>query len=348
MKVRIYQINDERDTFLVKFRGYENVEEAKSKANTFNVSYEKDGIFQTLLINTFSQDFAKIFFEDKFPDAKINGIKEAGPEDYKPGKPVFGTLDGPVIDSGIYDKIYDGEVECKTVEDVYTKFNLDHPEDFKGHSLSISDVVEVYESDLIDKGFYFCDHIGFKKIDFNSELCKTSERFNYPPEKMTVILLKTGELAEAVEVEHSLETFQKMVGGQIETMSLYDNDVLLVCNDEGMLNGSQLNRAVYTEPEDGKEIATIIAGDCFICGTNGENFCSLSPETTEKYMEMFKYPEIFFRAGKEIKAVPYTPKPNMQKIAVEHVSLEDKINEAEKAAETNNDSKETPIDREGR
>ena len=183
MKVRIYQINDERDTFLVKFRGYESIEEAKKAAKTFNVSYVKNSTYQSLLINTFSEDFAKIIFEDKFPDAKINGIKEAGPEDHKPGKPVLGTLDGPVIDSAIYDKIYDGEVDCKTVEDVYTKFNIDHPEDFRGHSLSVSDVVEIYDSDLSRDGFYFCNNFGFRQLDdFNPELCQESRFLNSEPE----------------------------------------------------------------------------------------------------------------------------------------------------------------------
>ena len=47
------------------------------------------------------------------------------------------------INSDIYKKVYEGDVECKNLEEVYTMFNINHPAEFKGHSLSVSDVVEV-------------------------------------------------------------------------------------------------------------------------------------------------------------------------------------------------------------
>lgn len=47
------------------------------------------------------------------------------------------------IDSRIYDRVFEGEVDCKDLEDVYRKFNLEHPEGYKGRSLSVSDVVEI-------------------------------------------------------------------------------------------------------------------------------------------------------------------------------------------------------------
>ena len=53
----------------------------------------------------------------------------------------------PEVDSKIYDKVYDKEVDCSNLEEVYTLLNIDHPEDYRGRSLSVSDVVEVYESD---------------------------------------------------------------------------------------------------------------------------------------------------------------------------------------------------------
>jgi hypothetical protein len=44
--------------------------------------------------------------------------------------------------------------------------NLGYPEDFTGHSLSVSDVIEVVSSSEISSGYYFCDSVGFKKITF--------------------------------------------------------------------------------------------------------------------------------------------------------------------------------------
>lgn len=70
------------------------------------------------------------------------------------------------IDSRIYDRVFEGEVDCKDLEDVYRKFNLEHPEGYKGRSLSVSDVVEIVDENG-DSTFHFCDSIGFKQIDFD-------------------------------------------------------------------------------------------------------------------------------------------------------------------------------------
>ena len=45
-----------------------------------------------------------------------------------------------------------------TLEDIFYEFNCDHPSDYKGHSLSTSDVVQ------IDDKVFFCDDIGWEDI----------------------------------------------------------------------------------------------------------------------------------------------------------------------------------------
>ena len=49
-----------------------------------------------------------------------------------------------------------------TLEKLYEKFNLRIPEDFRGHRLSVSDVVELNLDG--EKTFYFVDSIGFRKL----------------------------------------------------------------------------------------------------------------------------------------------------------------------------------------
>ena len=66
-----------------------------------------------------------------------------------------------------YNTVYDGPLETNDLESIYAKFNMDHPEDFKGHSLSISDVVELYDGN--SSTFYYVDYIGFTAIDFNGD-----------------------------------------------------------------------------------------------------------------------------------------------------------------------------------
>lgn len=82
------------------------------------------------------------------------------------------------VNSEIYDLVYASDVDCKNLEEVYATFNLTHPEDFRGHSLSVSDIVEVTEGKSVANGFYFCDSIGFRKVDFDSSKCKISDFYN--------------------------------------------------------------------------------------------------------------------------------------------------------------------------
>lgn len=74
------------------------------------------------------------------------------------------------INGRIYDMVYHGNVEAGDLEDVYRIFNTECPQDFKGHSLSVSDVVEVVEGPGMAPGFYFCDCIGFQRVEFNPAL----------------------------------------------------------------------------------------------------------------------------------------------------------------------------------
>lgn len=78
---------------------------------------------------------------------------------------IHGRLGITQIDAGVYDKVYAALVEAKTLEDVFYIFNQQHPQDYRARSLSVSDVVEVVSDD--HSSFYFCDSIGFRRIDFD-------------------------------------------------------------------------------------------------------------------------------------------------------------------------------------
>lgn len=67
---------------------------------------------------------------------------------------------------GMYDLKYEGSVEKEegvtvygVLEHIYHVFNVSKPEGFRGHSLSVSDVVE------LEGKYYFCDSIGFTEIN---------------------------------------------------------------------------------------------------------------------------------------------------------------------------------------
>ena len=58
--------------------------------------------------------------------------------------------------------------ELAELEAVYVRFNVSHPEGFRGRSMTMSDVVEVIRSEK-ESRFYFCDRFGFEEIAFEKE-----------------------------------------------------------------------------------------------------------------------------------------------------------------------------------
>ena len=68
-----------------------------------------------------------------------------------------------------YNIVYKGEIESENVEsaleELYTIFNISHPEDFKGHSLSVSDMVMIRENAYYIEHLYYCDSFGWKQIN---------------------------------------------------------------------------------------------------------------------------------------------------------------------------------------
>ncbi|AVM69188.1 hypothetical protein C3V36_07990 [Lachnospiraceae bacterium oral taxon 500] len=68
---------------------------------------------------------------------------------------------GQVLNTDNYVKVYEAELtNGLSLEDIYTRFNIDHPKDFYGHSLSVSDVV-VLHKDGKDSAHYV-DRFGYK------------------------------------------------------------------------------------------------------------------------------------------------------------------------------------------
>lgn len=121
--------------------------------------------------------------------------------------------------------------------------------------------------------------------------------------KIKVVMCEPNKMAQVVEIDNELETFQSIVGGYIQATYPFDDYVAVVLNDEGKLDGSPLNRALKIN----EQIVDIYAGTFFICGLDDENFGSLTEDMAEKYAKEFKYPELFFSAGNEIQVIPYIP-----------------------------------------
>ena len=70
---------------------------------------------------------------------------------------------GLTVDKANYTEVYAAPLTAgTTLEDIYRTFNVDHPADFKGHSLSVSDVVVLHLNGQYTA--HYCDSVGFQQV----------------------------------------------------------------------------------------------------------------------------------------------------------------------------------------
>lgn len=77
------------------------------------------------------------------------------------------TAAGMVADRNNYDLVYTGTLDRagsadEKLEALFETFNVNRPEDFKGHSLSVSDIVALKQAGAVS--FHYCDSAGFSEV----------------------------------------------------------------------------------------------------------------------------------------------------------------------------------------
>ncbi len=83
-----------------------------------------------------------------------------------------------IIDLTCYKEVYRGRLERgEWLDDLYQKFNIDHPENYRGRSMSVSDLIMVNRNER--ETWYYVDSIGFADVTVDvqgKELVKWPER----------------------------------------------------------------------------------------------------------------------------------------------------------------------------
>lgn len=115
---------------------------------------------------------------------------------------------------------------------------------------------------------------------------------------MTVLKLSPGCRPEVISIPHTLEAMQNLVGGCIEAICPFEDQVAIVCNEEGKLLGQEPNRAIR-DPDTG-EIIDVICGTFFVCGLTEDDFGSLTGEQITYYSKLFEHPELFLWDGNRL------------------------------------------------
>lgn len=117
---------------------------------------------------------------------------------------------------------------------------------------------------------------------------------------MKAIIVEPDARPRVADIQSDLRSLRAIVGrnsGHIEVVYPFEDNVGIICNEEGKLLGLPLNRALRN---DNGDIYDIICGNFIIVGLTEEDFGDLTDEQVEKYTQMFYKKEMFIRKGQRI------------------------------------------------
>ena len=104
---------------------------------------------------------------------------------------------------------------------------------------------------------------------------------------MHILIIEPGKHPRETDIDGSLESLQKTVGGYIQAIYPFEDEVTVICDEEAKLKSdTQWNRML-------PETHNVIKGTFFIAGLGKEDFTDLSAELIEKYKRRFWNIELF-------------------------------------------------------
>lgn len=99
---------------------------------------------------------------------------------------------------------------------------------------------------------------------------------------MRVMMIRINQNPQIISIEHDLKTFQALVGGMIEVVEPFQDDVVIVCDENGRSTGKPINRTINEKMD--------ICGDFFLCGQDDDALADFPLEKVFKYNAMFHLP----------------------------------------------------------
>lgn len=145
-----------------------DAEDISSHTGVFGVEREEWDAVRGVVTLREQADTEKLFLENPQDAFLIYQIRRGGELDaYRFMNYDYLQSKGVTPERGGYDAIYTGGLadygDNKTNLDmIYQRFNVDHPADFKGHSLSVSDIVALKQNGVVS--CHYVDPIGFREL----------------------------------------------------------------------------------------------------------------------------------------------------------------------------------------
>lgn len=116
------------------------------------------------------------------------------------------------------------------------------------------------------------------------------------------IKVQVDEYPKVAFIEDSLVSLQREVGGLISTFYPFNDPVLILCNDEGKINGQCWpNRKVY---DDNGRLIDTIWGDFLVIQYDADKFVNMSDKYVNQYIDYFSNIRTFVTEGRGASSPP--------------------------------------------
>ena len=103
-------------------------------------------------------------------------------------------------------------------------------------------------------------------------------------DKIKILVVEPMKPCEVREIPDTLEAMQALVGGYTQAVYPFQEEVAVICNEEGRNLDLPYNRPLMDEsglPYD------IVCGTFFMAGVSGEHFVSLTEEQIQRYKDLY-------------------------------------------------------------
>ena len=264
MKLKVYQINIDRDKNRVKFEGLEQTEQYQGKAQLDPTIY--DEVFSGEVDCGNLEEVYALFNSNSPYTHRGHSMSVSDVVSVSDATELVGKI-----------RFYNSSTAFEEVQYTdYDKYKQDIADARDvGRTIEIEDLLD-QQIPSVQDGTYFCDSVGFAPVEFDeSETQK-------PDNLLRVVMIEPCKAPYESEITNSLEGLQHAIGGMIEfTYPFYDEDgTIIMSNEESKLNGMEGNRKIFGE---------LYAGPMIVMGDDGEGGTkSLSDEQVEKYLDRFK------------------------------------------------------------
>ena len=275
MRINIYQLNEERDKRNLLFRDYgDAVNKGGVDASEYKCVFrgdvegkDLDSIFWVL--NNFDHPYLGTYQGRSLSTSDVVEVIGDIPE-------IYGKIDFLYADKNNVGRV--GETVYYTDPE---KYNKEIEECRQFNSPIVAENLSEKHVRLVEPGIYFCNSVGWEKIDFDTTKCA-------PMDGVKTLMILPGKSPVLTNVDDDYRLWQKAVSfkGEDSLMEVtypFDDSAVVVGNEEAKLIGMEGNRHVGS---------SVYAGPIYIVNDTGYGeFCDLTDAQIAKYSKMFEQPE---------------------------------------------------------